>query len=682
MHIALSPQARPADHRAGTAWARRQRLFTGRVAELQLLRDSLLGTPPGCQVLWLHGMAGVGKSTLLRLFVAEARESGKAVRFVDMRSTAPTPKGFLSALRAPGGPEDPELLVIDSAELLGPLESWLRDVYLPGLPAERPVLVGARRPPSAEWRTDPQWWDMLHTAVLGPMSDTEAEALLRDRGVPDSSVASLTRAACGLPLALALFAEARQQAETEGTGPIGPLEESPELVGELLRLLLRESPTPDRSDALAVLALARVTTEELIRHTLGVGLAEAHALGNWLRDLSFVRSTAEGLVPHPLVRRTLLADLRWRGLERYERLHRSLHAHLTERLTRRTGGRWALGAGLTHLGSLSRAVREAVDWEGSDRLHLRSARPDDKDAVLRAIGTEHGAAAAATAGAWWERQPSAFSIAEEGGVLAGVLCAPWLEAGATGLPDDPVAEAALTRTRERAPLRRGERILLARWSTGSPAATAFALTTLWAGVPRLAVSWTCVPVRQTGLATLLALYGQRAEAPVSNGQGEVVLLYAQDWRGTGFAAWAGTLCERLLTDDPTALSAPSSDPSQTEMPWPAFAEAVKDAYRNARDPRLLADSPLLATRLVPPGGDAVALRGALVEAVRRLPEYTGQPQLGEILEITYLGERRSQRAAASRARLSFSTYRRRHAEALAKAAELLRERMLYGVGVR
>lgn len=129
------------------ATARRRRLFTGRVAELRLLRESLLGEQPGCQVLWLHGMAGVGKSTLLRRFVAEAKEEGRTVRVIDMRSTAPTPEGFLGALEAQGAPAGTELLVIDSGELLGPLEAWLRDVFLPGLPADRPVLVGARRPP-------------------------------------------------------------------------------------------------------------------------------------------------------------------------------------------------------------------------------------------------------------------------------------------------------------------------------------------------------------------------------------------------------------------------------------------------------------------------------------------------------------------------------------------------------
>ncbi|MFD5191932.1 hypothetical protein ACFWMU_28005 [Streptomyces sp. NPDC058357] len=682
MHIPPLTQAQGAASPAGVATARRRRLFTGRVAELRLLRESLLGEQPGCQVLWLHGMAGVGKSTLLRRFVTEAKEEGRTVRVIDMRSTAPTPEGFLGALEAQGAPAGTELLVIDSGELLGPLEAWLRDVFLPGLPADRPVLVGARCPPSAEWRTDPQWWDLLHTAVLGAMSDAESARLLRDRDVPETAVPALTRAAHGLPLALALFAEARQRSETGGAGPGAALEDAPELVGELLRLLLRENPSPTRRDALAVLALARVTTEELVRHTLGVPVAEAHALGDWLRGLSFVRSTAEGLVPHPLVRKALVVDLRWRGLEKYERLHRRVHAHLTERLAQRTGGRWALGAGLAHLGRVNRAVREAVDWEGTDRLHVRTARPEDLDAVLAALAKEHGQVAAATARAWWERQPSAFSLAEDGGGLVAVLVAPWLEAGMTGLPDDPVARAALARTRERAPLRRGERLLLARWSTGTPAAAAFALTTLWATVPRLAVSWTCTVQDRPGLAALLGLYGQLREAPVPGAEGEAVLPYVQDWRGTGFDAWAAALCERLLTDDPSALPAPASGPPGAELPWPAFAEAVKHAYRDAQDLRQLAENPLLGTRLVAPGGDAAALHDVLAQTVEQLRAHAGQRQLGEVLEITYLSGPRSQQAAASRARLSFSTYRRRLSAALTKAAELLRDRELYGTAAR
>ncbi|WP_164494469.1 hypothetical protein OG322_04750 [Streptomyces sp. NBC_01260] len=43
---------------------------------------------------------------------------------------------------------------------------------------------------------------------------------------------------------------------------------------------------------------------------------------------------------------------------------------------------------------------------------------------------------------------------------------------------------------------------------------------------------------------------------------------------------------------------------------------------------------------------------------------------------------RSRQAAASRARLPFSTYRRRLSAALTKAAELLRDRELYGTAAR
>ncbi|MEK8146504.1 hypothetical protein NKH18_50390 [Streptomyces sp. M10(2022)] len=52
--------------------------------------------------------------------------------------------------------------------------------------------------------------------------------------------------------------------------------------------------------------------------------------------------------------------------------------------------------------------------------------------------------------------------------------------------------------------------------------------------------------------------------------------------------------------------------------------------------------------------------------------------MGDVLEVTYLSGPRSQQAAASRTALSYSTYRRRLSSALTRAAELLRERELYG----
>ncbi|MEK8146502.1 hypothetical protein NKH18_50380 [Streptomyces sp. M10(2022)] len=94
----------------------------------------------------------------------------------------------------------------------------------------------------------------------------------------------IARSARGLPLALALFAGAEADASrSPGTGPVSELRDAPELVSELLRLLLRETPSLDQADALNVLAIARVTTEELVRHALEIPAAEARALCAWLR---------------------------------------------------------------------------------------------------------------------------------------------------------------------------------------------------------------------------------------------------------------------------------------------------------------------------------------------------------------------------------------------------------------
>ncbi|MGW4734929.1 hypothetical protein ACWEQC_38210 [Streptomyces shenzhenensis] len=661
--------------------ALRRESFAGRVAELRLLRELMRNEARGCFVVWLHGMGGVGKSTLLLRFADEARTQGTAVRTIDMRCTDATPDAFWAALEAQGPPEEAQLLLIDSAESLGPLEWWLRDQFLPRMPTHLLVVVGSRRPPETEWRTDPQWWHALCSVRLAGMDEAEAFLLLRNRDVPETSAADIVRASHGLPLALALFADARE-ASAGTVGPSGERElyDSPDLARELLRLLLRETPSPARTDALQVLALARVTTEELVRRTLDVPVAEAHVLFAWLQGLSFVDSTAAGLIPHGLVREALLVDLRWRDPEKYERLFRRLHAHLAERLPQRTGGRWAFGAGLAYLGRASSVVREAADWNDADRIQLRSARPKDLHPVLAAIEEEHGVAAGRLARQWWDRQPSAFIVAEDdrGGVV-GTLVAPCLEPGVTNLPDDPVAHVALDHVTGRSsPLRRTGRVLLGRWSTGSAVAACFALTTLWATTPGLEMSWTCVAREQEELSRLLVLYDQRPGETVTCADGEPIFSFVRDWRGMPFARWAEALSTRLLADEPAAVPAPAAEPVTPAMPWPEFVGAVKYAYQKVSEPEQLAHSALLRTRLVASDAGPAELRQVLTETVSQLRAQPGRRQLADILEITYLSGPRSQQAAANRAALSFSTYRRRLSASLETAAELLRERELYG----
>ena len=127
-----------------------RRALVGRDDELAALRT--LHTEGGPLVAVVHGVAGAGKSALVRAFAAEHEQ----VTFVDGRAIEPTPAGFLVATgetprragdTVPGhdaAPAAPRLLVIDAAERLRLLDDWLRHVYLPSLPETTRVVIATQ----------------------------------------------------------------------------------------------------------------------------------------------------------------------------------------------------------------------------------------------------------------------------------------------------------------------------------------------------------------------------------------------------------------------------------------------------------------------------------------------------------------------------------------------------------
>ncbi|MEK8146503.1 hypothetical protein NKH18_50385 [Streptomyces sp. M10(2022)] len=269
-------------------------------------------------------------------------------------------------------------------------------------------------------------------------------------------------------------------------------------------------------------------------------------------------------------------------------------------------------------------MREAADGDGADRFRLRPARPADLDEVLTAIAGEHGAAAGALARQWWEQQPTAFTVAEDDrGALVATLVALCLEADAADPPDDPVARAALAHS--------GPFAAAARRTA---AAGTVDHRQYRGGLRRAdhALGDHARPGRQLdlhharagGLAAVLDLYGQQRAAAAGCSDGERAYPYVQDWRSAPFDRWAAALRARLLTDETPQFAPPGAAAVEPALPWPEFAEAVKHAYRSALDPPLLAESPLLGTRLLAPGADAAALREVLAETVDQLRAQPGE----------------------------------------------------------
>ena len=86
--------------------------LVGRAKELALLAQLL--EPRGPLVYHVHGIGGIGKTSLLTLFAAQARAQGCRVICLDCRSIEPTEAGFLHDVAAANGAAAPDGFSADS----------------------------------------------------------------------------------------------------------------------------------------------------------------------------------------------------------------------------------------------------------------------------------------------------------------------------------------------------------------------------------------------------------------------------------------------------------------------------------------------------------------------------------------------------------------------------------------
>jgi hypothetical protein len=201
----------------------------------------------------------------------------------------------------------------------------------------------------------------------------------------------------GSPLALALAAEA---AAADLDWIPEPGAETPEIVRSLTRRLAESELGGVRPSALAVAAIARVTTVELLRAVLhGADADEAYER---LRALTFTEPLGDGIAPHELVRRALHADLRRRDQERERELRRRIVDHLYECARR---GDPLISIEMAHLIE-NPAIRWGFGWEGSIDYRIDDLAPGDAERVAELLESRRF-------GAWWSITRRFFEEAPE-----------------------------------------------------------------------------------------------------------------------------------------------------------------------------------------------------------------------------------------------------------------------------
>ena len=118
---------------------------------------------------------------------------------------------------------EPAVLLLDTFEAAGGLEDWLREQFVPALPARSLVVVAGRNAPGRAWRRDPGWGDLLRVVSLRNLEPDDARAFLRSAGVAEEHHGWMLELSHGHPLALSLLVDvlSQRQATAAGCGAVG-----------------------------------------------------------------------------------------------------------------------------------------------------------------------------------------------------------------------------------------------------------------------------------------------------------------------------------------------------------------------------------------------------------------------------------------------------------------------------
>lgn len=670
----------PVERLGDTLERERERRFVGREAELALFERMLTDSPP-FRILLVHGPGGIGKSTLLDAVQRQARSRGLAVIQLDARDLPGDRRSLERSFRqavdsATSAARDPVVLSVDNFESLAPVEGWFREKLLADLPARLRVVLAMRQLPETQWQLDGGWSRLARVHRLEDLAPNAADDLLDRLGVPADERPAIRDLAGGHPLALTLAGQLQRETPHRDLS----LLDSPQLVRELAERHLADAPSPDARRALYACALSR----RLTRPLLAVMLAreDIDELFDWLRRQSFVRETVPGLIAHDLVGEALCARLEHRDPQSHRRLVRRGMRHLLERIGEI--GEDAIADVLYLMRGLP-AIRRIFVVGRDTGWHTDRLCEGDAGVLAGLVEAEWGPHARRWFETWVVAAPEWLAVLRDrAGRPLGMSF--YLDVDAVDrelATADPAVRAFRDYVQQHAPLRRGERAMLARFllarADGERLPAGIAQLQCHnafrpVGVDALAISGSVRPDNEVN-RTQAHYSGIRPLADTEFTQdGQAFFIMGHDWRVEPFADWIDGVIERLVMRGEPA----SPDAKVEVMGRQAFGAAVRQTLEamGKREPldrlalarslmvqRARADNPQLRAE--------EALLGLVRRAIDELGAHRRGPELVAVLHHTHVEPQPKQRAAAHEAGLAYGTYRRRLREAISALTERL-----------
>ena len=407
-----------------------RRTFVGRERELSLLHEAI--SDNGYAVVYLHGIAGIGKSRLLSEFAEQAQGHGSAVILIDCRAVEPTEQGFLRVLGSRLGKEfnSPEeaskslsrlgshvVLALDHYEVLRLLDSWLRQTFVSTLPSGTRLILADREAPIAAWAAAPGWGRLFRSLELDALPSQDATSLLTCLGLPESRAARVNRVARGHPLALTLAASSLADRQDQGFDDFA----IHRVIHELTQLYLAEIADPVTRKGLEAACVLRRVTVSLLSAMLAD--VPAHDAFSRMRSLPFVHIGLDGLRIHDSVKQVIATSLQASDPSKFRDNRRAAWSQLRSEVASAPSiDLWRYTSDMLYLLE-NPVIREAFFPTSAHIYAVEPAHDRDGDAIRSICERHEGAEAARSLCQWWKDAPQSFSVVrDQTGKTVGFYC--------------------------------------------------------------------------------------------------------------------------------------------------------------------------------------------------------------------------------------------------------------------